>query len=198
MTPKDEELLEEETELEEQEEVEETVSQPKKEVNHGLFADVIKAYLDDYSQIDPAFAELYKNESKSINECCDYIINQVQKSGRKGFADEEIFAMARGYYTDEIDSKDLKSSHATVIVNHSVELTDEEKQKAHDEAVKKYERKVMEELEAKAKKEEQAKVKAEEKAAQKEIEKQEKEKKAKEEAKQNGGFEQTSIFDFLG
>ena len=197
---KDEELLEEELDEEVEEPVEEetkTESKPKQK-NHGMFADVIKEYLDNYAKDDPVFNERYQNPSKNINECCDYIINQVKASGRNGFADEEIFALARGYYTDEIDKKDLHTAHATVVVNHTVELTDEEKQKAHDKAVKEYEEQIKKELEAKAKKEEQARIKAEEKAAKKEAERLEKEKQEKEDAKKQGAFEQTSIFDFLG
>lgn len=187
--PKDEELLEEETELEEEQVEEETTTETKakpKAKNHGAFADTIKAYLDGYAATDPIFNERYQNKDKSINECCDYIINQVKKTGRQGFADEEIFAFARGYYTDDVSADDTKSTHATVVVNHTVELTEEEKQKAHDKALEEYKAKELKKLEA----EEKAKIEKEKKQA-------EKVEKKKEEAKQNGGFEQTSLFDFI-
>ncbi len=201
--PREEELLEDE----ELEEVEETETEPKKEkkqTNHGAFADTIKAYLDGYSKEDAIFAERYSNPAKNINECCNYIINQVKTSGRNGFADEEIFAMARGYYTDDVDSNDLKSTKATVVVNHTIELTEAEKQKAREKALKDFEAQELKKLEAAKKKEELEKQKAKEKeelAKQKAEEKKikaEEEKKAKQEqAAKERGFEQLDLFGML-
>ena len=199
--PKDEELLEDE-ELEEVEESE--TKKEKKQTNHGAFAETIKAYLDGYSKEDAIFAARYSNPEKNINECCNYIINQVKASGRNGFADEEIFAMARGYYTDDIKDADLKSTKATVVVNHTIELTEAEKQKAREKAIKDFEAQEIKKLEAAKKKEELEKQKAKEKeelAKQKAEEKRikaEEEKKAKQEqAAKERGFEQLDLFGML-
>lgn len=198
---KDEELLEDE-ELEEVEETE--TKKEKKQTNHGAFAETIKAYLDGYSKEDAIFAARYSNPEKNINECCNYIINQVKASGRNGFADEEIFAMARGYYTDDIKDADLKSTKATVVVNHTIELTEAEKQKAREKAIKDFEAQEIKKLEAAKKKEELEKQKAKEKeelAKQKAEEKRikaEEEKKAKQEqAAKERGFEQLDLFGML-
>lgn len=199
---KDDELLEDEEELEEVEETE--TKKEKKQTNHGAFAETIKAYLDGYSKEDAIFAARYSNPEKNINECCNYIINQVKTSGRNGFADEEIFAMARGYYTDDIKDTDLKSTKATVVVNHTIELTEAEKQKAREKAIKDFEAQEIKKLEAAKKKEELEKQKAKEKeelAKQKAEEKRikaEEEKKAKQEqAAKERGFEQLDLFGML-
>ena len=198
---KDDELLEDE-ELEEVEETE--TKKEKKQTNHGAFAETIKAYLDGYSKEDAIFAARYSNPEKNINECCNYIINQVKASGRNGFADEEIFAMARGYYTDDVDKKDLVNTKATVVVNHTIELTEAEKQKAREKAIKDFEAQEIKKLEAAKKKEELEKQKAKEKeelAKQKAEEKRikaEEEKKAKQEqAAKERGFEQLDLFGML-
>lgn len=89
------------------------------EVSNGFKA-VIKAYLDDRASNDELFAATYSKPNKSLDECCNYILHEVQKSGQNGFADEEIFGMAIHYY-DEDDIKDIKPINARVVVNHHVD-----------------------------------------------------------------------------
>lgn len=89
------------------------------EVSNGFKA-VIKAYLDDRASNDRLFAATYAKPNKSLDECCNYILQEVQKSGQNGFADEEIFGMAVHYY-DEDDIKDVKPVNARVVVNHHVD-----------------------------------------------------------------------------
>lgn len=110
--------------------------------NH--FKNTIKAYLDQGAETDVLFSFQYSKPEKNIDECITYILNQVQKSGCNGFADDEIYSMAVHYY-DEDNIEIGKSMNARVVVNHVVELTAEEKeqarkdaiQKAHDEAYRK-------------------------------------------------------------
>ena len=210
---------EDETEvIEEQEQTDEddveakTEEEPSKPNNNNLkattpFQRTIQEYLENYSNTDEAFKERYSNPEKNIVDCCNYIMNQVQKSGCNGFADEEIYKMARDYYVDEISKDDVKAISGTVVVNHTVELTEEEKLKARVEAMKKLEQEILDEERKKREEEAKAQAKAEEKARKKEeerIRKEEEKKKAEaerkakelEEAKQSGGGEQMSIFDF--
>lgn len=83
---------------------------------------------------DPLFAESLKKEGKSIDECCDYIIGQVKDSGCCGFADCEILSMAKHYY-DEDDLGKIQKEQCRVVVNHTVELTEDEKADAKREAM---------------------------------------------------------------
>ena len=62
------------------------------------FQDTIRAYLEKMAGEDPMFAVKYANPSKSVEDCCTYILNEVQKSGCNGFADAEIFGMAVHFY----------------------------------------------------------------------------------------------------
>lgn len=71
----------------------------------------------------------YENPKKSIDECCDYILDCVYESGQNGFADDEIYALALHYY-DEDDIEVGKHRECRVIVNHTIELTEEEKAEA--------------------------------------------------------------------
>lgn len=97
------------------------------------FKSTIKAYLDRRAAEDMLFAKTYAKPAKNLDECCNYILQQVRKSGCQGFADEEIYGMAVHYY-DEDDIKDVKPVHAKVVVNHTVELSEADKAEALQKA----------------------------------------------------------------
>lgn len=102
------------------------------------FKNTIQNYLEQRAQTDALFEWTYTTkENKNIDDCCTYILNTVQKSGCNGFADDEIYSMAVHYYDeDNIDiGKPMNNAH--VVVNHIVELTEEEKQQAHQNAIEK-------------------------------------------------------------
>ncbi len=105
-----------------------------KQTDH--FKAAIKAYLDKRAESDELFAVSYAKENKNLDECCNFILNEVQKSGCNGFADEEIFGMAVHYY-DEDDIKNVKAVNCKVVVNHTVELTEEEMKQAKADAIQK-------------------------------------------------------------
>lgn len=98
------------------------------------FQRTLSAMLEAEAVKDPLFAESLKKEGKSIDECCDYIIGQVKDSGCCGFADCEILSMAKHYY-DEDDLGKIQKEQCRVVVNHTVELTEDEKADAKREAM---------------------------------------------------------------
>ena len=100
------------------------------------FNDTIKAYLEKRADNDALFAIRFANPSKSVEDCVTYIINQVQKSGCNGFADDEIFGMAVHYW-EENEIEVGKPINCQVVVNHTVELTEEEKEQARQDAINK-------------------------------------------------------------
>ena len=100
------------------------------------FNKTIKAYLEERAENDALFAVKFANPSKSVEECVTYILNSVQKSGCNGFEDDEIFGMATHYY-DEEEIEVGKPINCQVVVNHTVELTEEEKEQARQDAINK-------------------------------------------------------------
>ena len=98
------------------------------------FKETIKSYLEDRAKTDILFSEKFQNPAKNINDCCTYILNQVQKSDCNGFADVEIFGMAIHYY-DEKNIEVGKSVNAKVVVNHTVELSPDEIKQAKEKAI---------------------------------------------------------------
>lgn len=99
------------------------------------FQDTIRTYLDNMAMSDALFAVKYANPSKSMDDCVTYILNQVQKSGCNGFADDEIFGMAVHYWEENEIEVGNPLTNCKVVVNHAVELTEEEKEKARQDAM---------------------------------------------------------------
>jgi hypothetical protein len=99
------------------------------------FKNTIKAYLDKRANEDSLFAETYAKPHKNIDDCIDYILNEVQRSGCNGFTDDEIYSMAVHYFDEDSITK-VKPVNCRVVVNHVVELTAEEKEEARKKAIK--------------------------------------------------------------
>ena len=80
------------------------------------FKQTIKKYLDDIAAIDDNFAKFYENNpSKSIDECCEYIISQANANGCAGYSDNEVYGWAIHYW-EESDLKVEQVDCARVIV----------------------------------------------------------------------------------
>lgn len=103
------------------------------------FTWTIAEYLNQRAMTDPLFAPNLQKPNKSIEECITYILSEVQKSGCNGFDDDEIYSMAVHYY-DEDDIEVGKATDCRVMVNHVVELTEEEKAEARKQAIAQYQR----------------------------------------------------------
>ena len=103
------------------------------------FTRTIAEYLNQRAMADPLFAPNLQKPNKNIEECITYILNEVQKSGCNGFDDDEIYSMAVHYY-DEDNIEIGKPINCRVAVNHVVELTEEEKAEARQEAIQRYQR----------------------------------------------------------
>ena len=71
-----------------------------------------------------------------MEDCVTYILNQVQKSGSYGFTDAEVYGMAIHYY-EEKEIEVGNPINCKVVVNHTVELTEEEKEETRQEAMAK-------------------------------------------------------------
>lgn len=103
------------------------------------FKRTIEAYLAQRAAEDTLFAATYKKPNKNIDDCITYILNEVKRSGCNGFTDGEIFSLAVHFY-DEDSIEVGKPINAQVVVNHTVELTPEEKEEARRQAIEKAQR----------------------------------------------------------
>lgn len=101
------------------------------------FKEVIKTYLDGMAEKDELFRAKYETTTRTIDEVVTYILNEVKKSGCCGFTDEEVFSMAV-HVIDEPTLEIGEPLQCNVVVNHHVELTEEEKAEQRALALKRY------------------------------------------------------------
>lgn len=99
------------------------------------FNDTIREYLEGMAENDALFAVKFANHTKSMEDCVTYIINQVQKSGCNGFNDAEIYGMAVHYWEENEIEVGKPLINCQVVVNHTVELSEEEKEQARQDAI---------------------------------------------------------------
>lgn len=109
------------------------------------FKQTFQNYLRSRAQEDELFAPRYASPKKNIDDCITYILNYVKQSGCNGFADDEIYSLAMHYYDEDDIEIGKPLTNCKVVVNHTIQLTEEEKaqarakamQRAQDEAYKK-------------------------------------------------------------
>lgn len=124
------------------------------------FKQTIKAYLDERAKNDELFAVSYAKENKNMDDCVTFILNQVKRSKCMGLTDEEVYSLAVQFF-DEDDIEIGNSIACNVIVNHTVELTEEEKAQARQEALKEYQAEQLRKLQKRANKPKTPKAQAE-------------------------------------
>lgn len=104
------------------------------------FKQAIKAYLDERAKTDELFAKSYAKENKKLDDCVTFILNQakaIAQEGGCGMTDDEVYSLAVHYY-DEDNIEVGNTINCGVIVNHRVELSEEEKAEARKKALKAY------------------------------------------------------------
>lgn len=107
-----------------------------------LFKKEIKQYVEGNPIVD-----INKHENKSIDDCVNYILTQVEKSNCNGFSDDEIYGMAVHYYDEPNESLgEIKNLQPRCVVNHHIDITEEEKAEMKKEALEEIKREQMSKL----------------------------------------------------
>ena len=109
------------------------------------FKELIKNYLDNRAKEDELFRAKYETTTRTIDDVVNYIFHAVQKSGCCGFSDMEVYAMAV-HAIDEPHLEIGKPMDCNVVVNHHIELTEEEKAEQRAIALKRYQEEEMRKL----------------------------------------------------
>ena len=109
------------------------------------FKELIKNYLDNRAKEDELFRAKYETTTRTIDDVVNYIFHAVQQSSCCGFSDMEVYAMAV-HAIDEPDFEIGKPMDFNVVVNHHIELTEEEKAEQRAIALKRYQEEEMRKL----------------------------------------------------
>ena len=129
------------------------MSQLNQQKQTERFEEAIRQFLREQGQKDPAFLEhckeVQRTQNKNTADCCTYIINQVQKTGKMGFHDEEIYSLAMHYW-DEDNIEVGERPQCQIVLNSDVHLSDEEIAECKQEARERIIREQMEAMRHKA------------------------------------------------
>lgn len=130
-----------------------------------MFEKAIKSFLDDKAEKDEAFAKKYKSEKKNIADCCKFIIAEVKKSCKGNEAactDEYVYGLAMHYYDEENIKAPANAPSCRVVVPGDMELSEEDKKEAREEAMRRLkEQEVQEQIRKERQNQEAAEKKAE-------------------------------------
>lgn len=105
----------------------------------------IQNYLDERAQVDELFAPRYANPKKNIDDCITFMLNTIKNMGVAGLMDDEVYSLALHYY-DEDNIEVGSPIKCKVVVNHTIELTEQEKAKARQKAMQKAQAEAYEKL----------------------------------------------------
>ncbi len=123
------------------------------QVQTERFEEAIRQFLIKQGEKDPAFlqhcCEVSKTQNKNTADCCTYIINQVKQSGKCGFTDDEIYSLAMHYWDEDNISVGTRPQ-CQIILNHQVQLSEEEIADCKREARERLIRQQMEALHPKS------------------------------------------------
>lgn len=127
------------------------------------FKQAIKSYLDERAKTDELFAVSYVKENKNLDDCVTFILNQakaIAREGGCGMTDDEVYSLATHYYDEEIKEVG-KVENCGVIVNHKVELSEQEKAEARQKALTAYQAEEMRKMQQRNSRPKQTAVKQE-------------------------------------
>lgn len=127
------------------------------------FKQAIKSYLDERAKTDDLFAVSYAKGNKNLDECVAFILNQakaIAREGGCGMTDDEVYSLATHYY-DEEKIEVGKVENCGVIVNHRVELSEQEKAEAREKALMAYQAEEMRKMQQRNSRPKQTAVKQE-------------------------------------
>ena len=118
------------------------------------FKRTIQAYLDSRAAEDKLFAASYHKPNKNIDDCITYLLNwaksQCNGGNGIGVTAGEVLSQAVHYF-DEDDIEVGKPLQCQVMVCHDMELTDEEKAEARQQAIRQYQAEEMRKLQSRNK-----------------------------------------------
>ncbi|WP_290375987.1 Cas9 inhibitor AcrIIA9 family protein, partial [uncultured Duncaniella sp.] len=112
------------------------------------FIEAIRNYLDSRAESDNLFAIRYADPSKSLSECCQFILNEVKRQGVNVMTNDEVFSLATHYWdgdctAEEIGSSPLALGSAKNPINCKVviskdQLTEEDKAELKEQAMEQF------------------------------------------------------------
>lgn len=102
------------------------------------FIEAIRQYLDSRAESDSLFAIRYAHPSKSVEECCQYILNEVKRQGVTVMTNDEVYSLATHYFDGDVSEKEIGSPLNCKVVISKDTLTEEDKAELRQQAMEQY------------------------------------------------------------
>lgn len=115
------------------------------------FIEAIRQYLDSRAESDSLFAIRYAHPSKSVEECCQYILNEVKRQGVSVMTNDEVYSLALHYFDGDVSEKEIGSPLNCKVVISKEQLTEEDKEELRKQAMEQFKEEQLRELRSQSK-----------------------------------------------
>ena len=110
------------------------------------FIEAIRHYLDSRAESDNLFAIRYADPSKSVEECCQYILNEVKRQGVSVMTNDEVYSLATHYFDGDVSEKEIGKPINCKVVISKDQLTEEDKAELKEQAMEQYKEEQLREI----------------------------------------------------
>ena len=110
------------------------------------FIEAIRKYLDSRAESDSLFAIRYADPSKSLSECCQFILNEVKRQGVTVMTNDEVYSLAIHYWDGDCTAEEIGKPINCKVVISKDQLTEEDKAELKQQAMEQYKQEQLREL----------------------------------------------------
>lgn len=115
------------------------------------FIEAIRQYLDSRAASDTLFAIRYASPSKSVAECCQYILNEVKRQGVSVLTNDEVYSLATHYWDGDCTAEEIGKPINCKVVITKDQLTEEDKAELKEQAMEQFKQEQLRELRSQSK-----------------------------------------------
>ena len=110
------------------------------------FIEAIRQYLDSRAASDTLFAIRYASPSKSVAECCQYILNEVKRQGVSVLTNDEVYSLACHYFDSDVSAEEIGKPINWKVVISKDQLTEEDKATLKEQVMEQFKQEQLREL----------------------------------------------------
>ena len=115
------------------------------------FIEAIRNYLDSRAESDNLCAIRYADPSKSLSECCQYILNEVKRQGVSVLTNDEVYSLACHYFDGDVSTEEIGKPINCKVVISKDQLTEEDKAELKEQAMEQFKQEQLRELRSQSK-----------------------------------------------
>ena len=115
------------------------------------FIEAIRHYLDSRAESDNLFAIRYADPSKSLSECCQFILNEVKRQGVSVMTNDEVYSLAMHYWDGDCTAEEIGKPINCKVVISKDQLSDEDKAELKQQAMEQYKQEQLREIRSQSK-----------------------------------------------